>query len=184
MIDTIQRRRLEEALILRNSGLTFKAIGEKFGVSKSRVAQMLWQLDNIKRREKIDAEIKADPNSGPWWYGLDRSTIHELIRSGKNSREDCIQFTSDNLVMWRGSVALPGWEEDRDVWSTSNKKFKLKTVNKIRQWLGYDDFYPVKRITSEAELNRARRLLETHGYKIEQPNAAHKRQAKEERSDD
>ena len=154
-------KRHEEARRLRDSGMTLKAVGEEIGLSDSRVWTMLVQLE-------IRDRLGEPPPK--WHEGLKQRTINHLERAGINSREDCLPLTSENLTVWRKSIALHGWEEDRLDWRWSRKKLPLDVVNDVRAWLGFPPYIPKPRIASQIEINHARRLLERHGWRVERPN--------------
>lgn len=156
--------RREEAKRLRDTGMTYKEVGAAMGVSAS-YARVL--VEQKRRREVVDQIRKR--NGPPWYEGLDSKTVWELKRRGFESKQDCMIFLADDLPMHRGSVALPGWEEDRSNWRFSEKKLPLGIVNEIRVWLGGSPFVPKPRIATRSELDRARRLLERHGWAVTPP---------------
>lgn len=161
-------KRYEEAKRLRDSGLTFKAVGEALGVGADRARDLVKAQE---RREAYLAYRAEHPRKPEWFDGLTAKTAERLKRCDLNSREDCMALASDDLQMWSGSVALPGWEEDRGVlWKWSDKKLSIAVVNEVRAWLGVSPFVPRQREATAAELERAKRLLEHHGYKVESPN--------------
>ena len=161
----------EEAKRLRDSGMKLSDIGAKLGVCKTTVSCLLKNLErkNLERRNLYLSIRVTEYNELHWWDGLEYSTRDVLIKTGFNSREDCMFFASDKLTMWRGSIVLPGWEEDKSDWRWSKKKLPLAIVNEVRAWLGVDPYVPVPRVASNAELDRARRLLERHGWRVEPP---------------
>lgn len=96
--------------------------------------------------------------------------MHELERKGFKCRDACMALAADELTIWHRNVALPGWEEDKDAWRWSQKKLTLAVVNEVRAWLGVAPYVPKQRAASAAELDRARRLLERNGWRVEPPN--------------
>lgn len=158
----------EEAKRLRDTGLTIKAIGAVLGVSGGRVGEM---LSTLKRREDRALWEEEDKSRIPWHRGLKINTYWTLKSRGIDSRESCAALAADYLTMWRGSVALPGWENDKDSWAYSKHKLKLKIVNEVRAWLGVKPYIPGQRTASAKELERARMLLERNGWSIYPPNA-------------
>lgn len=162
--------RYEEAKRLRDSGMTFKAVGEALGVSAARARDLVRGQEN---RAAYLAYREANPKAPDWFAGLSANTARRLKECGFNSREDCHFLAADDLQMWRGSVVLPGWEEDRSVlWKWSDRKLSIAVVNEVRAWLGAEPFVPQQRKVTEAELQRAKRMLERHGYKVEPPNGS------------
>jgi len=162
-------KRYEEAKRLRDTGLTLKATGALLGVSGNRVRDMLGTLE---RRDRQIAREAEDPSLVPWWRGLQLRTHYELKQRGFDSREACMALAADELTIWRGAVALPGWEEDKEAWrwKWSKRKLKLAMVNEVRAWLGVAPYVLGQRVASAAELDRARRLLERNGWRVEPPN--------------
>lgn len=129
--------RREEARRLRSEGKTWKAVGAAIGVTDSRAAAMVGELE---RREKL-----YGPPEAPWWIGLRPRTANALMACGIYSRDDCMCLAGD-LIMYWGSVVLPGWEKDRGRdWRHSTKKIKLAVVNDVRAWLGVAPFVPPSR---------------------------------------
>ena len=169
-------KRYEEAKRLRDTGLTLKATGAALGISAARVRDMLAALE---RRERQLAREAENPSLVPWWRGLKYGTLYELQTRGFDSRDACMALVTDKLTIWRGAVALPGWEEDKDSWRWSKKKLTLAIVNEVRAWLGVAPYVRGPRVASAAELGRARRLLERHGWRMEPPNVANNRIAHE-----
>ena len=160
-------KKYEEAKNLRDTGLTLKAIGAVLGVSGARVGEM---LSTLKRREDHASWEAEDKSRIPWHRGLKINTYWILNSRGFDSRESCVALAADDLTMWRGSVALPGWEADKDSWAYSKRKLKLKIVNEVRAWLGVKPYVPGRRVASDKELERARMLLERHGWSVYPPN--------------
>jgi hypothetical protein len=165
-------KRHEEAKRLRSNGMTLKAVGETLGVSVGRVRHMLSELD---RKNKMDAyaieKAKSDAElaSRSWWGGLSSRTSWYLERVGIKSRDDCIAFAGDDLILYRGTVVLPALKEDRRDWSMRDSRLSLEMVNEIRAWLGVHPYVPPDRVASAAEINRAKRLLEQHGWRVDPP---------------
>ena len=161
-------KRYEEAKRLRDTGLTLKATGVAMGVSAARVGDMLSFLRRIERRA---AQLAENPIAPPWWEGLKPRTKYELERYGFNSRDACLAFASDDLTIWRGAVVFPDCDE-HDWWRWSCKRFPLSTANEIRAWLGVKPIAkPAAKPATAAEIERARRLLALHGWRLEPPNA-------------
>lgn len=159
-------KRYEEAKRLRDTGLTLKATGAVLGVSGGRVREMLTALE---RRERSRAWEADNPRPKPWWHGLAHRTKYELERAGFDSRESCEVFAADDLTMWRGAVVFKD-SDDADWWRWTHKRFKLSMANEIRAWLGCQPFAKAPKATSAAELERARKLLERNGWRVEPPN--------------
>lgn len=160
--------RHEKAKKLRDSGMTFKAVGEALGVGAARASDMVRMQE---RREAYQAYRAEHPEPTKWFDGLTTGTAYRLEQCGFHSRDDCLSLARGNLEMWRGSVVLDGWKEDRGVlWKWSKKKLSLAIVNEVRAWLGVKPFAPPQPEATAAELERAKRLLERHGYKVESPN--------------
>lgn len=162
-------QRYEEAKRLRDTGLTLKATGALLGVSGPRVRDMLATLERRERGRAFEAE---NPRTPPWHEGLKHRTVYELERAGFDSRDACMTLAAKELTMWRGAVALPGWEEYKQSWRWKwcEKRLTLAMVNEVRTWLGAAPYVPVARVASAAELERARRLLERNGWRVEPPN--------------
>jgi hypothetical protein len=160
-------KRYEEAKRLRDTGLTLKATGAAPGVCGDTVRYMLASLE---RREKSRVWATENPSLVPWWWGLKHGTRWELEQRGIDSRDAYMALAADELSIWRGAVALPGWEEDKDAWRRSKRKIELSMVNEVRAWLGVAPYVPVQRVANTADLERARRLLERHGWRVEPPN--------------
>ena len=157
-------KRYEEAKRLRDTGLTFKAVGAALGVGVERARQM---VASYARREEQLARWKENP---PWWEGLTGQTGRKLEWAGFDSRESCAAFAADELQMWRGAVVF----KDRDEanwWRWTRKRFTLAMTNEIRAWLGVKPYAKPQKATSAQELERARKLLERNGWRVEPPNA-------------
>jgi hypothetical protein len=161
--------RYEEAKRLRDSGMTFKAIGISLGVGMQRAREI---VEKQERRERALAAERDNPSPIPWHRGLAYGMKYKLEIRGFRSKEDCEILCSDDLVVYRRSVALPGWEPCEGwEWKCSEKRLSFAEVNEVRAWLGASPFVPPQRIVSEAAIERAKKLLERNGYKIEFPNA-------------
>ena len=157
----------EEAKRLRDSGMTFKAIGAEIGVNYRHVGSMLKRL--AIRNEYIAEGLEYPESKPTWWDGLDSRIAYELQDRGFYSREACMFFAGDEFTLYRGSVVLPGWDQEKNSFGYSDKKITLSKVNKVRAWLGVNPYVPGPRLASDAELDRARRLLERHGWRVEPP---------------
>ena len=155
--------RYEEAKRLRDSGMTYKDVGERMGVSSTRAREMVISMERKLRWIRFRAE---NPKPKKWYEGLSFATSNRLHECGFSSREDCLILAKDDLQMFNRCVVLPWWETDRGMWRFSNKKLSLKVVNEVRLWLGVKEFVPKARVASHSEIERARRLLESHGYKV------------------
>jgi hypothetical protein len=160
-------KRYEEAKRLRDTGLTLKETGAALGVCGDTVRNMLAKL---KSREKVSVWAAENPSLVPWSWGLKDGTRWELEQRGFDSRDACMALAADELTIWRGYVALPGWEEDKVDWRRSKRKLGLSMVNEVRARLGVAPYVPVQRVENTADLERARRLLERHGWRVEPPN--------------
>jgi hypothetical protein len=160
-------KRYEEAKRLRDTGLTLKATGAALGVSGARVRDMLATLERRERRRAWEAE---NPRPKPWWQGLAHRTKYELERAGFDSRESCSEFAADELTIWRGAAVFKD-SDDADWWRWTQKRFPLSMVNEIRAWLGCQPYAKAPKATTAAELERARKLLERNGWRVEPPNA-------------
>lgn len=130
--------RHEQAKKLRGKGLTFKEIGEQFGVSPERIRQLIVKLDQKERKDRQAKEISNAPK--PWWHGLKKETAKSLIWHGFTSRDSCLVFAADNLIIYRGSVDFgEDFESGGQKFTTKGiKKFPLSQVNEVRLWLGHD----------------------------------------------
>lgn len=160
--------RYENAKKLRDAGMTFKAVGVELCVSVERARQMVAAQERRERRIAVEAE---NPSLVPWHRGLKYGTRYELERRGFTSKEDCGILCGDDLEVYRRSVALPGWQPcEKWEWERNDKRLSFALVNEVRAWLGAELFVPPQRKATDAELERAKRLLERHGYKVESPN--------------
>ena len=169
---TIDWERHEDAKRLRSNGMTLKAVGETLGVSVGRVRQMLFDLDRKNQKDAYaieQAKIDAELASRSWWCGLSSKTTWYLERVGIKSRDDCIAFAGNDLILYRGTVVLPALKEYKEYWSMRESRLSLEMVNEIRAWLGVHPYVPPDRVASAAEINRAKRLLEQHGWRVEPP---------------
>ena len=164
-------KRYEEAKRLRDTGLTFKAVGAALGVSAERAREMVaLQV----RRERQLAWAAENPRTPPWWEGLKHRTKYELERAGFESRESCAAFAADELTIWRGAAVFKD-NDDVNWWRWTHKRFPLAMVNEIRAWLGCAPYAKASKAATPAELERARKLLERNGWRVEPPNVADKR---------
>lgn len=164
-------KRYEKAKQLRDSGATYRAIGAELGVGPARAKQL---VDGQERKLKRLAAEAADPSLISWHRGLKNNTAWRLEQGGINSREACQILCRDDLVVYKGIVRLPGWTEpphprDPKPWSCYYKELSIKMVNEVREWLGVKPFTPPPKQATSADLDRALRLLERHGYKVEPP---------------
>jgi hypothetical protein len=150
-------KRYDEAKSLRDAGLTLKEVGAALGVSGSRAREM---LETVARRERQLAEEAEDPSLVPWWRGLKNHTVGQLELRGFDSRDACMALAADDLTTY-----------------LREKRLSLAIVNEVRGWLGVAPYVPIPRVASTAELERARRLLERHGWRVEPPNAPPSRPA-------
>ena len=83
--------RNNEIVELRNKGMTLESIGERYGISRQRVFQILAVVDNQKRKAKIErnAKVIADRKSGmaiaelAWKYRVSRPTVYYILRGEK-----------------------------------------------------------------------------------------------------
>ena len=157
---SFDRKRYEEAKRLRESGLTFKAIGISLGVSGSRARQMYKSQLTYEHRCAMEAE---NPRPKAWHHGLSYSTVDELKRIGVNSKEECMILAADNLTILHRRVVLQNLRGD------SSEELLLSTVNEVRIWLGISKYVPPTRVASPAQLERAKRLLERHGWRVVPP---------------
>lgn len=162
--------RYEKAKQLRDAGMTFKAVGAELGVGAQRAREMVFAQE--RRARRLEAE-KENPSIIPWHRGLKYGTRYELERRGFTSKEDCKSLCGDDLEVYRRAVALPGWQPcEKWQWENSDKRLSFALVNEVRAWLGVEPFVPPQRESTAAEIERARRLLERNGYKVESPNTA------------
>ena len=160
--------RYDKAKSLKDTGLTTKSIAAEMGVSVTRVRHM---LALVSRRDEIAAIHAEHPSPPKWWEGLDVRTANLLVKNGFDNRSACMVFASDNLTIWRGSAVFQCGDDSEDWWRWSHKRFPLSKVNEIRVWLGVGQVgKPKAKPASAAELERARRLLERHGWHVSQPN--------------
>lgn len=159
-------KRYEEAKRLRDTGLTLKATGAALGVSVTRVSTMLAQLELRERHRAWKAENPRPPD---WWEGLKSGTQCTLEFYGFDSRESCEAFAANDLTVWRGAIVFKD-SDDADWWRWTNKRFPLSMVNEIRAWLGHPPYAKTLKATTAAELERARKLLERNGWRVEPPN--------------
>jgi hypothetical protein len=163
------QNRYEEARRLRNTGLTLKAVGAALGVSGERVRSM---LNSLEREERRSAKEAADPSLIPWNRGLEHATYLKLYRARFESREECMALASNDLTpSWRGYVRIPGWVKHKNYCTDGELVLPLALVNEVRAWLGAVPLIPTTRIASAKELERARRLLERHGWTVLPPCA-------------
>lgn len=158
--------RYEEAKRLRDSGLSLDAIGAELGVGASRVREM---LKFLARKEREEAWRAENPVSPRWHDGLKLSIRLELERKGFNSREACVVFAADELKTWHGVVVFQDCDYE-DWWRYSDKRFPIAVVNEIRAWLGVPPYVKPPKVTTAAEIERARKLLEENGWRVEPPN--------------
>lgn len=164
--------RHEDAKRLRSNGMTLKAVGETLGVSVERIRQMLSELDRKNKKDAYaikKAKSDAELASRNWWGGLSSRTSWHLERVGIKSRDDCIAFAGDDLILYRGTVVLPALKEDKKEWPMRDSRLSLEMVNEIRAWLGVQPYVPPDRVAGAAEINRAKSLLERHGWRVEPP---------------
>jgi hypothetical protein len=129
--------RHEQARKLRAEGLSFKEIGEKFGVSAGRARQLIAKLDQKELRAQRIEEANEKPK--PWWHGLKKQTVANLEHCGFKSRESCSVFSANDLVIYRRTV---DFGEDFEVMgrrftTKGTKTFPLSQVNEVRGWLGF-----------------------------------------------
>jgi len=126
----------------------------------------------------VDSELLQSPQGdesttasaeSAWYRGLQPSTYRELIEKGFNSRADCTALAADELKTYKRAIALPGWEKTKRCWSYSEKRLSLRLVNEVRVWLGVAPYAIPSRIPNNAEIQRARRLLEQHGWQVIPP---------------
>lgn len=155
--------RYEKAKRLRDTGLTLKAIGAELGVSSTRVRQMLEELERRAWRAEHPQPEPDPPLPDPWWHGLSARTLNELQCASFDSRESCAVFASDNLTVSHGVVVF------RDTLSGDLWRVPLSVVNEVRAWLGCQPLTKTRKVTSAAALDRARKLLERNGWKVEPP---------------
>lgn len=160
--------RYEKAKQLRDAGMTLKSVGAELGVSAGRAGQMVAEQEHRERMIAVEAE---NPSLVPWHRGLKDRTRYELERRGFTSKEDCRLLCGDEIEAYRRTVALPGWPPC-EKWELghSDKLLSLAMVNEVRAWLGAEPYVPPQRKATAAGLDRAKRLLERHGYKVESPN--------------
>lgn len=169
--------RHKEAKRLRDSGLKYKEIGKSLNVSITRARQLvkIWEL-----KERIAAEERENPSLIPWHRGLNFRTIRELTRAGIHDKETCQLLCGNDLVVRRGKVQVPlklKWEEwvmkgDRSVHSSGERieassPILLKYVNEVRVFFGVEPLAAQERPVTAVMLERAKRLLEKHGYLVE-----------------
>jgi transcriptional regulator with XRE-family HTH domain len=161
--------RYEEAKRLRDSGLTLKEVGARLGLSGSRIRQM---LQTLERRERQIAREKEDPSLVPWWRGLKVDTAMILQGIGFYSRDDCMELAADELTILNGYVELLGWDQETYSLGYIKTNITIKRLNEVRAWLGVAPYtYTIEQcVASAASLDRARQLLERHGYHVDPPN--------------
>lgn len=129
--------RHEQAKKLRGEGLTFKAIGEQFGVTPERARQLIVRLERKELKERRAEEMSKAPK--PWWNGLKKQTAKNLIQSRFNTRESCLVFAANDLTVYRGSVELEIYSESNgQKFYAGSRRFPLSQVNEVRSWLGHD----------------------------------------------
>jgi 5-methylcytosine-specific restriction endonuclease McrA len=92
---------------LRKKGLTFKEIGEKFGVSKQRVHAILndYQQKFLFGRDKVREKIRTRDNHtckfcGVKWDGKgNKFPVHHKDLNNKKTRQyDRLEFEKNNLI--------------------------------------------------------------------------------------
>lgn len=154
--------RYEEAKRLRDSGMTYKAVGLSLGVCATRAYRIIKDGDLRIETEKRRQAYR------PWHDGLRGYVAMELDRVGIKSREDCMRLASNDLPVRGGSVTMPGWKLRG--WPEDTLKLKIAVLNEVRSWLGVPAFVPKPRTASAKELERAIRLLERHGFSVIKPS--------------
>lgn len=160
--------RYEEARALRDSGLSLKAVGQRLGISGSRVASMLRQL---ARKQAQDAREAADPSLVPWDRGLSGRARFALMRAGIESPEACAWLAADLLQVHKGAVMMPGWKEVKDdARLLDRKRLTMGVVNEVRAFLGVAPYVHVHTQESKAatdkQIQRAKLLLERNGWRV------------------
>lgn len=158
----------EEARRLRASGMTLKSAGAAIGVSGTRVSTMLREIEHRDWRLS-----HPDMYPAPWYEGLgaNGAELFELREAGIDSREACMQLVGNDLKISRRRVVLQGYEQDMKLIGWSGKSLRLSLVNKVRAWINAPPIVPAPRSASAVEIERAKRLLERHGWRVTAPNS-------------
>jgi len=153
--------RYYEAKKLRDSGLTYKLIGDKLGVCGNRARQMVIRAE--RREEKIQY-LREHPEETPWYHSLSEGAMMEANRLGiyGSSPEEFNEWCSDLLKIKRGRVVPPKGLARR----IYVKTVSINTVNEIRKALGAQPLIVHDRTPTKNEITRAINLLKKAGYKV------------------
>jgi hypothetical protein len=92
----------EKVLEMRSSGMTFKKIGEHFGVGVERARQMEISANRI---------MKERTNPDCWWYGLSVRTSNCLKNADIESKQEALDaFKCGKLNPRMGGTKNYGWK--------------------------------------------------------------------------
>lgn len=169
---------------LRDAGRAWKECGAAVGVSVDRARQMYDKLERHERRAEYE---RNNPQPAPWYDGLSNRARKCIDRLGFSlfrvvwdsglpkkigSRDDLAALiTNDEPVFFRGKVATEAWKEaKREGYPLiGDLLLNLDVANEILRWLGKGEIAAPARVVKQAELDRARALLERHGYTVKAP---------------
>lgn len=125
-------QRYEFAHQLRESGKTFKEIGETLGVSNRRAEKM---VADYKRW--LAALVQ---HQGAWWFGLKRATVSLLLDNGITSKEDCRKTIGANESEMRKRIGGPNGRFCYITWegASISRPLEIRVFNEVRAWLGME----------------------------------------------
>lgn len=112
------RRRLDEALELRATGLTYREIGHKLGVTGTRA----YQLVRLARRLKFLAATEQ-PDYGLWYLDFEASEC--LVCAGYTTRERVAELFKNGPP----ALKIDG--------------LKAKQITAVMKWLSWGEFVDV-----------------------------------------
>lgn len=127
------------ALKMRESGSTFKEIGDHLGVSKSRASQIYYKAARYERQGKKHNE---------WTYGLNQKVANALISAGFSSKEEVIEGLKSGKIGINpitGNGVIPG--------------IRHHGISEISLWAGTDS-------SNLPAIQAAIALLKAHGYVV------------------
>lgn len=110
--------RMFEIRDLRNAGLTFREIGERFGISSYRANIIYKRAVHNEIREAIEKEF----------HGLDWCPAYGLYLEGIRTRQE-LEALSDDVILFL---------VNRQYWGSPSKQ-RTDLLKKVRIFLGRED---------------------------------------------